>query len=173
MNRKISLIAISIVILISACNTEKKEKKLAVKNIKSIENELVSDSTAFISTQKANQLVELYKIYVNKYPADTLSADYLFKAGELTMNLNHSMQAIILLKQFEKEYNSHQKMPYCIFFQAFVYENQMNNLDKAKQYYQQFINDYPEHELADDAETSIKNLGKPLEEIIQGFKESK
>ena len=32
-----------------------------------------------------------------------------------------------------------------------------------------FIDKYPDHELADDAATSIKNLGKPIEEIIKEF----
>ena len=87
------------------------------------------------------------------------------------MNLNHSTKAIVYLNRFEKEFQDHNKMPYCIFFQAFIYENQMNNLEKAKLYYQRFINEYPNHELVDDAETSIKNLGRSLEDIIKDFEE--
>lgn len=172
MIKNLNLFVLSLIILFLACTTEIREKKIAVSEIKKLETELVSDSTALINTTAANKLIEHYKIYVNKYPEDTTAGNYLFKAGELAMNLNQSMKAIVLLKQFERDFSDHSKMPYCIFFQAFIFENQMNNLEKAEQYYQQFIDDYPGHELVDDAETSIKNLGKSLEEIILEFEKN-
>lgn len=173
MIKNLNLSVLSFIILFSACNSEIREKKNAVNEINKLETELVSDSTALVNTITANKLIEHYKIYVNKYPEDTTSGNYLFKAGELAMNLNQSMQAIVLLKQYERDFSDHSKMPYCIFFQAFIFENQMNNLEKAEQYYNKFINDYPNHELVDDAKTSIKNLGKSLEEIIKEFEKNK
>jgi len=158
-------------LFLASCNTADKEKKNSIENIKSLETKIVDDSTSFINHKKAKELLDLYDVFCQKYPKDSLSSEYLFKAGELAMNLSLSTKAIVFLSRFEKNYPNHPKAPYCIFFQAFIYENQLNNLDKARQYYQKFIDNYPDHELVDDAKTSIENLGKPLEEIIKGFEQ--
>jgi outer membrane protein assembly factor BamD (BamD/ComL family) len=164
---------ISFALIVFGCNSSDKEKKMAISEISSLENNLVTNTTLVLNKKNARQLIDLYDAYNTKYPNDSLAPEYLFKAGELAMNLTNSTQAIVLLNKFENEYSTHEKYPYCIFFQAFVYENQLNNLEKAKQYYQLFIDKYPQHELADDAKSSIDNLGKPLEEIIKSFEETK
>ncbi|MCK5169148.1 MAG: tetratricopeptide repeat protein [Bacteroidales bacterium] len=173
MTKKLTIVLVLASFLIIACNSAKREQNKAIKEIQSLESELIADSISIINQKKAKQLIDLYNIYSSNYKTDSLAPEYLFKAGELAMNLNYSTQAIVYLNRFEKDFNSHDKMPYCIFFQAFIYENQLNNLEKAEQYYQRFIDKYPNHELADDAATSIKHLGKSLEEIIQSFEEQR
>jgi TolA-binding protein len=64
-------------------------------------------------------------------------------------------------------YPAFKKRPICIFLQAFILENQMQQFDQAKARYQEFIDKYPDHELAKDAQASINNMGKPIEELIK------
>jgi hypothetical protein len=45
----------------------------------------------------------------------------------------------------------------------------MNNKNKAKEVYQQFIDKYPNHNLARDAKVSIENMDIPLDELIKKF----
>ena len=52
---------------------------------------------------------------------------------------------------------------------AFVLENQINDYDQAKNTYEVFIEEYPDHPMRDDAEYSIKNMGKSPEELIKEF----
>ena len=165
--RKINLLlAVAIIAVFASCNNKKQN---SINEIKTLEKEVYADSVVLLNQKTANKLLELYVAFDNKYPNDTLNPIFLFKAGELAMNMSRSTQAIVLLNKFEKRYPNNKKAPYCIFFQAFIYENQLHNLDKAKEYYERFINDFPNHELTDDAQISINNLGKSLEDIINGF----
>jgi hypothetical protein len=52
---------------------------------------------------------------------------------------------------------------------AFTYENTLGNIGKANEFYTKFLDKYPDHELADDARTAIKFLGKSPEEMVREF----
>ncbi|MBN1756607.1 tetratricopeptide repeat protein [bacterium] len=53
-----------------------------------------------------------------------------------------------------------------VFMIGYIYGEYLNNIEKAKDYFQIVIDKYPDSELRDDAEWMHENVGKPLEEII-------
>lgn len=53
------------------------------------------------------------------------------------------------------------------FLEAFTYDNELKEVDVARQLYEQFIDKFPKDELADDAKFLLKNLGKSDDEILQ------
>jgi hypothetical protein len=52
-----------------------------------------------------------------------------------------------------------------LFMLGFLNANHLNNFEKAKTYYQEFLDKYPEHELADGAKFEVENMGKNPDEI--------
>jgi TolA-binding protein len=96
----------------------------------------------------------------------------LFKAGDFSMGLEKSEQAIMYFDQIIANYPAFEKLPYCLFLKGFIYENQMGNMDQAKEVYLEFLNKYPDHEMAESARFSIKNLGKSPEELIKEFEKN-
>ena len=54
-----------------------------------------------------------------------------------------------------------------MFLKAFILEDNLKNIDAAEQAYQSFIDKYPNHHFADDAQFSLNNLGKTDAEIQQ------
>ena len=54
-----------------------------------------------------------------------------------------------------------------LFKKAYTYENGLNDNMRAKATYEEFIKKYPDHELADDAQTMIDFLGKPADDLIE------
>ncbi len=48
----------------------------------------------------------------------------------------------------------------------------LRDLDECKKYYEEFLEKYPESDFADDAEMSLKNLGKTPEELIMEFEKN-
>jgi tetratricopeptide (TPR) repeat protein len=58
-----------------------------------------------------------------------------------------------------------------MFLKGYVYENNLGRLDKAKEIYETFIELYPNNEFADDAEVSLRFLGKSPEELIEIFQQ--
>lgn len=134
-----------------------------IKRIKAIEKDTVADKL------KSAALLEAFAVYGNNFPNHTKAADYTFRAGELAMNLNHTAQSIKLFTKVYDDYKDYEKRPYALFMKAFVLENQGHNYDEAKIYYEEFISEYPDHPMTDDAEYSVLNLGKSPEELIRGF----
>ncbi|NOX37122.1 MAG: tetratricopeptide repeat protein [Calditrichaeota bacterium] len=52
-----------------------------------------------------------------------------------------------------------------LFMVGFINANYLNNYDKAREYYQKFIDRYPNHELADDAKYELENMGKNIDDL--------
>lgn len=121
------------------------------------------------SKDLAVALLEAYEVYGEKFPNYTNAAEYTFRAGEIAMNLNHTAQSIKLFTKVYDEYKDYEKRPYALFMKAFVLENQAMNFPEAEIHYKKFVKDYPDHPMADDAEYSLKNLGKTPEELIREF----
>ncbi|MBT4401208.1 MAG: tetratricopeptide repeat protein, partial [Bacteroidetes bacterium] len=110
-----------------------------------------------------------YENYANALPEDTISAEYLYRAAEIAMNLQMAGRAIEYYQRILNNFPDFDKRSYCLFLEAFVYENQMQQYETAEKLYLEFIEKYPDHPLADDAEVSVQNMGKSLEELIQSW----
>jgi TolA-binding protein len=87
------------------------------------------------------------------------------------MNMRRPQATIALFDRIINEYPDYEKSPSALFLKAFVYEDQLQDLENAKHYYELFLEKYPESEFADDAEVSLQNLGKSPEELIREFEE--
>jgi TolA-binding protein len=157
--------------LIAGCGVNS-EKKKAIEKITASEAKIFGDSTATIPDQKTGmEMIQAYVDYANAWPKDTISAEFLFKGAEIAMNLNQSGLAIEYYNRILLNYPEFKKRPYCVFLQAFILENQMNQYEQAKARYQEFIDKYPDHVLVKDAQASIENMGKPIEELIKQWDE--
>lgn len=185
MKKQVLVSLLSAGLFLSACNqtankeTESTEEAsyipLDKMNIESLNEEIakrekaLDEDSNLVNSQKAARLMEAYAVYGEKFANYPSAAERLFKAGELAMGLGHKVQAI---KHFDKVYNEfkdYDKRPYALFMKAFVLENQARRYEQAKVVYEQFLREYPTHAMADDAEYSIKNMGKSPEELIQEF----
>lgn len=144
-------------------------------NIESLEEEIVKRENALradtsgVDPQKAAGLMEAYAVYAERFSNRANSAERLFKAAELAMSLNHAVQSIKYFDKVYNEYEDYEKRPYALFLKAFVLENQAKEYDQARVVYQEFLELYPKHEMADDAEYSVRNMGKSPEELIREF----
>lgn len=155
------------VILMAGCGVNS-EKKKVLDRIAASEARIFGDSAATIPDEKTGlEAIQAYADYANAWPKDTISAEYLFKAAEIAMNLNKSAMSIEYYNRILLSYPDFNKRPYCIFLQAFILENQMGMYEQAKTRYQEFVDKYPDHVLARDAQASIENMGKPVEELIK------
>ena len=157
-----------VAVLINACGSPKASK---LDEIKTMEDQLFSDESKMIDRTQADQLIGLYVAYADEYPTDTEAAPYLFKAGDMAMNLNMPRKAVQVFDRILTDYPDFEKSPQCLFLKGYVYENNLGDLATAKKIYEEFLEKYPDDEFADDAEVSIKNLGKTPEELIKEFEE--
>ncbi len=160
--------AIVVSVAINSCTTTTPKDK-QVKAIETLEKELYSSQT--LDKEKGLHMIDTYVNYSKQYPEDTASAVYLFKAAEIAMNLKLGSQSIYYYDKIISNYPHFYKTAECLFLKAFIYENEMNDLDRAKEFYTLFLTEYPNHPLAKDAKASIQYLGKSPEELIKMFQE--
>ncbi len=148
------------------CKQQNEQSKLR-DEITEKEEALFSVKTEAIDNEKAIEMERLYVSYADKYSDDTICAEYLFRAAEIAENANHSNNAIAYLSRIEENYKSYKNYPLAIFKKAFVYENYLKNTEKAREYYEKFIADYPNHEFTETAKSSLMFLGVSDEELIK------
>jgi len=139
------------------------------ESIKKMEGEVYNAKT--LDKAKGFALIDAYVSYSKDHPKDTLSAEYLFKAADIAMNLQTGSQAILYYDKILSNYPNFNKRPECVFLKAFIYENQLGDLKEAEKQYKEFIKTYPDHTLAKDAKASLEYLGKSPEELIKIFQE--
>jgi len=144
-----------------ACGSASKD----MEKIKAIEKTVFVDASGMNKDQAA-ELVVLYDKYATKYPDDSMASTCLYKAAEMSINLNKGNEAIAFFDRVIADYPNDPRVPEAYFLKAFVYEISLMNLNKARESYTAFIQKYPNHELTDDAQISLNNLGKTPEQVL-------
>jgi tetratricopeptide (TPR) repeat protein len=156
-----------VVAVLASCKSERDKD---IELIEREENELFGES-GMIDRTRIAPLLEMYVSFADNHPDDTLSPVYLFKAGDMAMNTNRSVQAIQLYSRIIEQYPEYTKVPEALFLKGYVYENNLGRLDKAREIYEEFLQRFPENDFADDAEVSLRYLGMSPEELIEIFQQ--
>jgi len=152
----------------TAINLDKLNEENLLAEVERREDLLKGDEKG-MENGRARALMDAYVAYATRFDNYENSAEYLFKAGEIAMGINMTAESIKYLDKVYNKYPKFERRPYALFLKAFVLENQSNNLEEAERVYKQFIKEFPNHEMADDAKYSIDNMGKSPEELIREF----
>ena len=169
-----SLIALFFCALIS-CNTSSTNKEVSSRDsllnaISANEKVLFSNASSTpISNTKAQETIALYEKFAAAFPKDSLTPNYLMKAADICSNTNQAAKSVELCLKIVEQYPNFKEVPTVMFMMAFVTENKLKNIPRAKELYQEFIQKYPNHSLAKDAKASIENLGLSDEELMAKF----
>jgi len=155
----------TMVAIIASCHSPRQE---SLEKINEMESVAFSES-GLINAEYVDELIQAYQEFANEFPEDSLAPDYLFKAGDVAMHTNRSNKAILVYERIINEYSNYRKAPEALFLKGYVYENNLGRLDKAEEIYREFLEKYPDNEFADDAEVSLRYLGKTPEELIEIF----
>ena len=165
--RNILTLTTVVAVLLFSCKPSGPDAKL--KNIESLEDKIYnSDLGNTASTDDMEELSALYKDYAANHAKDN-APEYLFKAAEVEKSLGNYDESLDLFDQIVKKHPDHEKAPMALFYRGFIYENDLADLNAANKCYHEFTQAYPNHELIDDVQFSIKNLGKPIDQIIHDF----
>lgn len=128
----------------------------------------VSDpATGTLNMEASQEFVQLAQELSDKFPADTSAALPLYRAAEVVRAMNKPAQTAAVYQTVYTRYPSFSKAPEALFMLGFTYDEDLNDLDKARQTYTDFLQKYPTHSFADDSEMLLKNLGKSDEEILK------
>ena len=166
-NKSIILVAIIVASLVS-CKPSRDKSTLKIQEM---EKSMYNVPVMSFNKSKADSLLKMYDNFVSRFPGDSMAPAYLFRAANLTISTGDGNKALSLLDQFVTNYPSHPKVPVCMFFKGYVYENILKNLDKAKESYLIYIEKYPGDVFVKDARIAIENLGKSPDQIVKEFEQ--
>lgn len=179
----------SLAVLLSSCGGTTEEKKQdAVKKDSVGATTTATDScSVLLAKAKASDAVLMRAVVLDKEVAtkaikdfssfagycenDSLSPVFYLKAGQVAQAIGSYSQAQAMLNNCLNKYPQFGNKGAVLFLLAQLYDDpkMLNNEEKAKEYYEQIIKEYPKSSYANDARASIKNLGKTDEELIQEF----
>jgi TolA-binding protein len=167
MKRNILFVVLSLLIIASCSNSREKDAKA----IKDLEVTLKANSKGALDVVKSKELVDAYIKFAKDFPKDSSSANYLFKAATLSINIENPKLSVELFDQIMKDYPTYSKFADCMFLKAFVYDNNLKDIKKARIAYEAFLKKYPTHAWAKDVPGLIEMLGKTSEQISDELKE--
>ncbi|CAN5606669.1 hypothetical protein BH11BAC2_BH11BAC2_15300 [soil metagenome] len=161
----LALISCTFLVIVS-CNSRPQVKDQ--ETITKAEAGLFQDSSRIPIPAKADSVINMYLAYADSYQDDTLSAEYLFRAGDLAQGIGRFKKAIEYYGRIQR-YPNYRKSPEALFLQGFVSETGLADTSSARQFYEKFLKLYPKHEMVKDAKASLDNMGKTPEELIRQF----
>ncbi len=139
-----------------------------IKQIDQLEKDM--HKSVQIDKVTAGIALHAYSEYYKNYPQDSITPDYLFKAGEIATAIQQYPQALGYYQIIVEKYPAYQLVQESLFLQASLLDNFLDQDGKAKIVYEQLIQKFPKSAYCNDAKAAISNLGKTDEQLIKEFK---
>lgn len=168
--KKILLACIVLITVLVSCNAKRDWSQKAIEKQEKTLAEQAQKGK--VDSNSVNNLLKDYEAYATTYPDDTTGANYLFKAADFYRYMRRPLRSIELYSTIYAHYPTISKRPYALFLQGFIFENEVGNQRAAKNLYEKFLAEYPNHAIAKDVRTTLNNLGKTPEQLIGEFQEN-
>jgi tetratricopeptide (TPR) repeat protein len=137
-----------------------------------LDKEMMDKNLIITNPEKAAIFIETAETYADiiKATDPEKSVNLILKAAGVAKSIENFNQATQLYYNVAMREPVHPKSPTALFMMAFIYENDLQNMTKAKETYEDFLKKFPEDkDYADDAKMALKNLGKSPEDLIKEF----
>jgi outer membrane protein assembly factor BamD (BamD/ComL family) len=131
--------------------------------------QLISQADTLIQKGKYEDGVRLLDELSRSFPKDTANIikSAIISGDVYAASLNNYPKAIESLQKIVDRFPNESASATCLFKIGFTYENQVKDLVKAKQCYEDFLKRYPNHELALSVKLSLEHLGESDEELLE------
>jgi tetratricopeptide (TPR) repeat protein len=156
--------------IVEASNLKKAEapmREVLLQQIATMEKELYASET--LDKEKAKKIVTLYSQYYQFYHKYPETPDFLFKAGEITENINEPYRSIDFYFRCYDEYPQFKYAGEALFRLANLYDYKLKNYIKAKELYEEVKIQYPGTQMAKDADAAMQLMGKSDQQLIREF----
>jgi tetratricopeptide (TPR) repeat protein len=122
--------------------------------------------------EKAEEYLDVSEGYAHLAEASNPDkyAEVLTRAAGLAKTMENPNRALQFYYKLYSKKPDHAKAPTALFMMAFIYEDDLHDMAKAKSTYEEFLKKYPnDADFADDAKMALQLLGKSPEELVKGF----
>ena len=140
-----------------------------VETISEIRTNMTDKETGRLDLKKANKYITYSEIYALMQPNEKVVPELLQKAGEVARSIRAYPKSIEIYDWILDKYGKTKFASQALFMKAFTFDNELNDKKKAKAYYEEFLQKYPNDSFADDTKFLLENIGKTNEDIIKSF----
>ena len=126
-----------------------------------------------INRKAAQSYVDACEAFALAYPDTKEAPEFLYKATEISRTLRTFTKSLSMYDWIIDEYPQYEKAPTAMFLKGFIIENELNNDEAAMKVYKTFLSRYPDHQLRDDVQFLLDNVGKTDEEIMDMIEKNK
>ncbi len=158
---------IPVAALLFSCGEQKETSADVQTRIRAMEDSVFESLT--FDKRKAQALVDVYKAYANANPGDTMSAEFLFRAANVSKSMHEGEEGLRLYDRIISEFPSWRRLPDVYYLKAFTIDSELGRKGDAYTAYQDVIGRFPDHPFAKDARAMMENLQYSDEELIQRF----
>ena len=161
-----------------AAKEAKSKRAPEVSNVKQYltkvgEDVFVNPDKFGINRKAAQSYVDACEAFALAYPDTKEAPEFLYKATEISRTLRTFTKSLSMYDWIIDEYPQYEKAPTAMFLKGFIIENELNNDEAAMKVYKTFLSRYPDHQLRDDVQFLLDNVGKTDEEIMDMIEKNK
>ncbi len=161
-----------------AAKEAKSKRAPEVSNVKQYltkvgEDVFVDPDKFGINRKAAQSYVDACEAFALAYPDTKEAPEFLYKATEISRTLRTFTKSLSMYDWIIDEYPQYEKAPTAMFLKGFIIENELNNDEAAMKVYKTFLSRYPDHQLRDDVQFLLDNVGKTDEEIMDMIEKNK
>ena len=161
-----------------AAKEAKSKRAPEVSNVKQYltkvgEDVFVDPDKFGINRKAAQSYVDACEAFALAYPDTKEAPEFLYKATEISRTLRTFTKSLSMYDWIIDEYPQYEKAPTAMFLKGFIIENELNNDEAAMKVYKTFLSRYPDHQLRDDVQFLLDNVGKTDEEIMDLIEKNK
>lgn len=126
-----------------------------------------------VNRKAAQSYVDACEAFALAYPGTKEAPEFLYKGTEVSRTLRTFSKSLSMYDWIIDQYPQYDKAPTAMFLKGFIIENELNNDEMAKEVYNSFLSKYPDHQLKDDVQFLLDNVGKTDEEIMEMIEKNK
>jgi len=150
-------------LLLTACPSGNQRDNL-LKELRQTEKEVFSRNFD-VPLEKKQQLMDMYVGFVDIFPQDSLSPEFLFSCATVASASQQELYSITLYQRIYNDYPDHALRPVALMYWALTYDN-MGDVERAKPLYEQFLVMFPDSPFVTDVENLLEMVDKSPEEWI-------
>ena len=128
-----------------------------------------------LQKQDVRGAVASYEKLAEEFPESPAASEALYDIGRIYQNkLDKNVEpdaslrkAIEYFQKIIEKYPHSKEAPTALFMTGFIQANELKNYDEARKSYNQFLKNYPQHEMATAAQQELDFMGVSPDEIIR------
>lgn len=130
-----------------------------------------------IEQAKANEnwdsTLQVSQRIIREFPQSRYGGWARFALAESYRFKNQPRGALDNYKLFYEHYSEMQPAALSLFLTGYIYNNNLQMSDSAKHFYEKFLQQYPNHDLAPTVKYELQSLGKSPQETLNSLQKNK